>query len=75
MAVFRARNVSLSPSPKTSQITTGCRSALDALGHASSQRAVVRTEQPVPYTVDAELFPGVKRVSIEAGPELRFMIV
>ena len=53
----------------------GTRGALDALGHASSQRAVVRTEQPVPYTVDAELFPGVKRVSIEAGPELRFMIV
>ncbi len=53
----------------------GTRSALDALGHASSQRVVVRTEQPVPYTVDAELFPGVKRVTIEAGPELRFIVV
>ncbi len=53
----------------------GTRSALDALGHASSQRTVVRTEQPVPYTVDAERRPGVKRVTIEAGPALRFIVV
>jgi hypothetical protein len=29
----------------------------------------------MPYTVDAELFPGVTSLSIEAGPEIRFLVV
>ncbi len=53
----------------------GTRRALDSLAHASARRVVVRTERPVPYTVDADLFPGVRRVTLEAGPELRFLIV
>ena len=53
----------------------GTRRALDSLGHATTRRLVVRTQRPVPYTVDAELFPGVTRVTLEAGPELRFLTV
>ena len=53
----------------------GGRRALASLGHASAKRVVVRTPKPMPYTVDAELFHGVTRVEIEAGPEIRFLIV
>jgi diacylglycerol kinase family enzyme len=53
----------------------GLESALASLAHASPKRVVVQTSEPMPYTVDAELFPGVTSLSIEAGPEIRFLAV
>lgn len=53
----------------------GLESALASLAHASPKRVVVRTTEAMPYTVDAELFPGVTSLSIEAGPEIRFLVV
>jgi diacylglycerol kinase family enzyme len=53
----------------------GLESALASLAHASPKRVVVRTAEAMPYTVDAELFPGVTSLSIEAGPEIRFLVV
>ena len=53
----------------------GGRRALASLNHASARRVVVRTAEPMSYTVDAELFPGVTSLSIEVGPQLCFLIL
>ena len=51
----------------------GLRRALGALVHATARRVEVRASEPVPYTLDAELFAGVARFTLEAGPEICFL--
>ncbi len=43
------------------------------LRHASPRRVELETESPEPYTIDGDLFPRTDRVTIEAGPLLRFL--
>ena len=55
------------------RLRAGSARALDELVHASARRVVIRTPRPMPYTIDAELYPGVGSVTIETGPEIRFL--
>ena len=41
--------------------------------HASARRVVIRTTKPMPYMIDAELYPAVGSVTIETGPEIHFL--
>jgi diacylglycerol kinase family enzyme len=45
-----------------------------ALRHQSAQRLRVRLPEPLPYTVDGDLFPPTSALEIESGPELRFLV-
>ncbi len=47
-------------------------SHINGIDHASAKRVVIHTEEPVPYTVDAELFEGASPLILEAGPAIRF---
>lgn len=42
------------------------------LEHASPRRAHVRTERPVAWMIDADLFPPASELLVETGPVLRF---
>ena len=42
------------------------------LHHESPRRALFHTAEPMPYMIDADLFPAARRVSVEAGPKVRF---
>ena len=42
------------------------------LDHYSTHRALVRTTQPLPWSLDADGFPPARRLEIGAGPALRF---
>jgi diacylglycerol kinase family enzyme len=44
-----------------------------ALRHQSAERLRVRLQDPLPYTIDADLFPPTTALEIESGPELRFL--
>ena len=55
------------------RLRAGSARALDELVHASARRVVIRTPRPMPYTIDAELYPGVGSVTIETGPEIHFL--
>jgi diacylglycerol kinase family enzyme len=44
-----------------------------ALHHETASRLRVQLVEPLPYTVDGDLFPPARTLEIEAGPELRFL--
>jgi diacylglycerol kinase family enzyme len=44
-----------------------------ALRHATSARLRVQLAEPLPFTVDGDLFPPGPTLEIAAGPELRFL--
>jgi len=50
----------------------GTSAARSCLNHASPRRAVVETRVPMAYMIDADLFPAASRITIEAGPAVRF---
>ena len=41
--------------------------------HASAGRVTIRTREPHRYTLDGDLFPGTRDLTLEAGPVLRFL--
>ena len=43
------------------------------LQHAAPRRVQLETGEPEPYTIDGDLFPASSRVTIEAGPPIRFL--
>ena len=50
----------------------------DALGPVPQGPArclTIHTPEPMPFTIDAELFPGGHTLSVEVGPLIRFLVV
>jgi diacylglycerol kinase family enzyme len=45
------------------------------LTHASPAQVSIEASEPVPYTIDGDLFPSSKTITIEATPPLRFLAV
>ncbi len=43
------------------------------LRHASPRRVEIETAAPEPFTMDGDLFPRARQISLDAGPSLRFL--
>ncbi len=55
-------------------LALGRRRGRSRLRDALPEKLRMQTEEPVPYTVDGDLFPAARDISIEASPPLRFLI-
>jgi diacylglycerol kinase family enzyme len=44
------------------------------LRHARAHRLRIRLSDPLPYTVDGDLFPASGALELDAGPELHFLV-
>jgi diacylglycerol kinase family enzyme len=58
---------------EVAQVALGLHPPFSRLVHASAARVTVRCADPLPYTVDGDLFPGARDIEISAGPELAFV--